>query len=354
MRSNVAFRSRKQPDLPLSRSTSRACVGTHNALLSRVLGLVTLLAVASCSSASAEEAPAMGAAAAQPGLKLGLVYDSAAFANLGGGVRPGGTYTSNLNVRLNIDAAALAGWPDTIAYLDAIWLQGGLPSSFIGDAQGVSNISAPNTVKLYEAWVQKNFLENQGSLLAGLYDLNSEFYTLQSAGLFLNSSFGIGPEFSQSGVEGPSVFPDTSVGMRLAFKPIEGVVLRAAVLDGVPVDRPNGSRGVFESGDGALFVGEVAFLDRPELRATPWSGRFRLGRQALLGGYDQKTAIGAWYYTASFADLSEKQPDGQPVRHRGSAGFYVLTDQLLYRDPEHSERKLTGFVQAGQIGRAHV
>ena len=57
-----------------------------------------------------------------------------------------------------------------------------------------------------------------------------------SASLFLNSSFGIGPEFSQSGLEGPSIFPNTSVGARFAIKPIEEIVLRTAALDGVPVD----------------------------------------------------------------------------------------------------------------------
>ena len=93
-------------------------------------------------------------------------------------VRPGGTYTSNLNLQLVVDAAALFGWPDTIAYFDALWLQGGLPSNFIGDAQGVSSISAPNAVKLYEAWIQKNFLGNRVSVLVGLYDLNSEFYSV--------------------------------------------------------------------------------------------------------------------------------------------------------------------------------
>jgi porin len=313
----------------------------------RAFGCAALLALASSGMASADETAAADAAPAPRGLKLGLVYDSAAFANLGGGVRPGGTYTSNLNLQLNIDAAALAGWPDTIAYVDGLWLQGGLPSSFIGDAQGVSSISAPNAVKLYEAWVQKNFLGNHLSLLAGLYDLNSEFYRLQSAGLFLNSSFGIGPEFAQSGVEGPSVFPDTAVGMRIAFKPAEGVVVRTALLDGVPLDRPNGSRGVFESGDGVLIVSEVALVDRPELSTAPMSGRFRLGRQAMLGAYDQKTAIGGWYYTATFADLSQTQANGQPVQHRGSGGFYALTDQLLYRDPEQAGRQVTGFVQAG-------
>ena len=67
----------------------------------------------------------------------------------------------------------------------------------------------------------------------------------------------------------------------------------------------------------------------------------------MLGDYDSKVAIGGWYYTATFDDLSETQPNGQPVQHRGSIGFYVLTDQLLYRNPNQPDRKLTGFVQAG-------
>ena len=36
------------------------------------------------------------------------------------------------------------------------------------------------------------------------------------------------------------------------------------------------------------------------------------------------------------------------MRHHGASGFYVLTDQLLYRDPELAARKLTGFVQVGE------
>lgn len=312
-----------------------------------VLWGAALLGLVVCGPVIADEtseAPHVGAPSA---FKPGLVYDGAAFANLGGGVQRGSTYSSNLNLQLNVDGGALFGWSDTIAYIDALWLQGGLPSSFIGDAQGVSSTSAPNAVKLYEAWVQKNFLKNQVSLLAGLYDLNSEFYRLQSAGLFLNSSFGIGPEFAQSGVEGPSIFPDTSVGARFAFKPAEGIVVRAAVLDGVPLDRPNGSRGIFESGDGALIVGEIAFLDRPQLSTRPASGRLRIGRQAMLGEYDAKVAIGGWHYTATFNDLSETQSNGQPAQHRGSSGFYVLADQLLYRNPDQPDRKLSGFVQTG-------
>jgi porin len=303
-----------------------------------------LTGFAYCGPAVAE-APAVKDDVAPSALQPGMVYTGAAFANLGGGARAGSTYSSNLNLHLDVDASALFGWSDTIAYFDALWLQGGQPSSFIGDAQGISSISAPNSVKLYEAWVQKNFADNRLSVLAGLYDLNSEFYRLQSAGLFFNSSFGIGPELAQSGVGGPSIFPDTSMGMRIAFRPAEGMVVRTAVLNGVPVDRPDGSRRIFAKGDGALIVAEVDILDRPGLATDPGKNGLQLGRQAMLGEYARKVAIGGWYYTAAFDDLSEMQSDGQPVRHRGSGGLYVLADQVLYED-QHA-RKLAGFVQAG-------
>jgi len=120
------------------------------------LCLVASLGLALGAPASADETPAGDRPTLPQGLKPGLVYDGAAFANLHGGVHSGGTYTSNLNLQLDVDAGTLWGWTDTLAHIDGLWLQGGLPSSFIGDAQGVSSISAPNAVKLYEAWGKKD------------------------------------------------------------------------------------------------------------------------------------------------------------------------------------------------------
>ena len=300
----------------------------------------TLVALGSC--------PITAAQTSTSGITPAFSYSGAGFANLGGSVRPGGTYTANLDLQLTVDGGPAFGWNDTLLYMDAMWIQGGQPSNFIGDAQGVSNISAPSAVRLFEGWVQKNFRDNQFSLLVGLYDLNSEFYRLQSAGSFLNSSFGIGPEFSQSGVEGPSIFPYTSVGARFSFvAPDLGIILRTAFLDGVPVDRPDGSRAIFKSGDGVLLVAEAEFLGRSLPSGERHHGRYQLGRQASLVPYDDKLAIGGWYYSAAFDDLVEVQPNGQPVQHRGSGGFYALVDRVLFKDPGNAERKLTGFVQAG-------
>lgn len=281
------------------------------------------------------------------GITPSIMFDGSVASNLAGGARRGATYVGNVHFQLALDGGRLLGWPGVAGFVDGLGIEGGQPSHYAGDAQGVSNIAAPAGFKLYEAWLQYNFLGARASALAGLYDLNSEFYRLQSASLFLNSSFGIGPEFAQSGAAGPSIFPDTSAGLRLAYKPAPDIVLRGAALDGVPLDRPDGSTGLFERGDGLLLVAEAAFLDRPAPTAQPMSPRFRIGRASGLPPYDNKFAIGAWYYTATFSDLSEVSPNGRAARHRGSGGAYAILDRLLYQPSGDLGKRLTGFLQAG-------
>src|SRR5450432_58646 len=200
-----------------------------------------------------------------------LTYDGSALGNLRGGGRTGSAYGGNLHLKLTTHGEAL-GWPGTSAFVDVLTIHGGRPSRFVGDAQGVSNIEGPTGTQVEEFWVQHNFKGSSGSLLLGIYDLNSEFYRLAAAGLFLNSSFGIGPEFAQSGVEGPSIFPRTSAGLRLAYKPSPDTVLRAALLDGVPLARPDGSRAAFRGSDGWLGVMELAALTRAPAGANPLPG----------------------------------------------------------------------------------
>jgi porin len=287
------------------------------------------------------------------GIKLGIRYDGEIFTNPSGGLRQGATYLGNLNLQLNLDPQRLFGWPGATVFLYGLGIHGGQPSSFVGDAQGVSNIEAPAKWTLEEAWIQQNLFDNRFSVLAGRYDLNSEFYRLQSAGLFLNSSFGIGPEFSQSGREGPSIFPNTSVGARFAIKPIKEIVFRMAVLDGVPVDRLNGTKDIFAKNDGVLVVAEGAYLRRPSSSEfTPRTRQFRIGRNSVRP-YTGKVALGAWYYSAAFDDLTKVRPDGSAVRRHGSRGLYALADQTVYQDANYPERRMTLFGQFG-IGDPRV
>jgi porin len=288
------------------------------------------------------------------GFDFQIDYIGAVFGNLSGGVSQSATYLDLIDFQLTVDADRLVGWSGTTLFLDGIGIHGGNPSRLTGDAQGVSDITAPEGWKLYEGWIQQNLFSDRFSFLIGRYDLNTEFYTLQSADLFLNSSFGIGPEFSQSGKGGPSIFPDTSVGIRATVKPLQALQLQVAVLDGVPVDRSGGQLSIFEAGDGLLFVEEVEYLTWLDTGAANGSSllqrssrRFHIGRTALPPAYAGKFALGGWYYTARFEDLSAVRADGSPVEHRGSGGLYLVAEHIVYQDTVHPVRRLVLFGQGG-------
>jgi porin len=104
---------------------------------------------------------------------------------------------------------------------------------------------------------------------------------------------------------------------------------------------------VFAKGDGLLLVGEAAFLDRPVPEDRPLGSRFRIGRGGGARPYDGKLAVGGWYYTARFDDVSERELDGRPVRHGGNAGAYVLADALVHRNSAQPRRQINVFAQLG-------
>ena len=274
-------------------------------------------------------------------------YTGEVVGNAAGGTRGGAVILGVAGLQLTLRLRPLFGWRGAQVFVFVLGTHGGAPSALVGDVQGVSNLQAPAKLRLEEVWLQQHLFGDRLSWLVGRYDLNTEFYRLQSAALLVNSSFGIGPEFAESGRAGPSIFPNTSLGTRIDFKPFPNMVWRAAVLDGVPVNRPGGGFRPFAAGDGALLVAEVAILSRPDTLGAPRHRRFQIGRRAPRA-YSGKIALGGWYYTARFQDLSERLPSGEPVRHRGSGGAYLLGDRTIWSAGRGGgPAALSAFVQLG-------
>jgi porin len=281
-------------------------------------------------------------------------YSGDLVANVVGGEQRGTTFTGAGNAELTFLLGPLVRWPNARVFIFVLATHGGAPSALVGDVQGVSSLQATPAVRLEEAWLQQNLLGNRLSVLAGRYDLNSEFYRLQSAALFVNGAFGLGPEFAQSGAAGPSIYPSTAVGARVAVKPGRDIVWRSAVLNGVPVNRPDGGTRLFASGDGALLVTELAFLSRPDtVRREPHNPRFRIGRLLTPRAHRGKVALGAWHYTARFPDLVDTLAGGDPVQHQGSSGAYVIADRALWSAAHGRPGTLAAFAQVG-LGDARV
>lgn len=283
-------------------------------------------------------------ASAQPPVDLQGTYTGDYFAVLSGGAQRGSDYLADVSVVLRMDGEAVFGWRGSSFLVYGLANYGDRPSERIGDVQGASNIEAPSTVKLFEAWWQQNLLSERVSLLVGLYDLNSEFDVIEAGGLFLNSSFGIGAELGASGANGPSTFPTTSLGLRLSAHLSAGLLVRTAVLDGVPGDPsdPYGTHISLSGEDGALAALELVSLDRwdtSEAGAT----RRRISRGHERAPYRRKLALGAWLYTT---DLPRLTP-GSSESRRGTFGLYLLGEQQILPAGSNPEHGLTAFARLG-------
>ncbi len=289
------------------------------------------LACAAAALAAPLDAAAEGAFSAE------VTYTGEAWGVTHGGLRRGSRYLDNLDVVLAWDTVHLPALGPSRLYAHVLYNNSGrLTEELIGDLQTVSNIDAPQAVRLYEAWWEKAFgaggsadadAVRPGSLRLGVYDLNSEFDALETASLFLNSSHGIGPDLAQSGENGPSIFPVTGLAVRLEL-PLGGRRrLRLAALDAVPGSPESaGSHDFgFSERDGALLIGE---LERA------------LGEQG-------RAFVGAWRYTKRAPRLLAGLSEPEEARAR-AAGLYVGAERAFGTD-------LAGFIRLGRATQAvHV
>ena len=305
----------------------------------RVLSAALALACSACSAA------ADGSNADERTLMSSLSDDADAAA-VHGGLRDGATYTGLLHLRLRWIVPTASAWRGTSAFIDLRDIHGGHASELAGDAQGVSNVDGPDGAAVHELWVQHNFQWSGVSLLGGIYDLNSEFDRLQAAGLFLNSSFGITPEFSESGTTGPSIFPRTAAALRFSVKPWNGALLRAALVDGESLERPDGSHALFKRGDGVLEVIEWSMLRRPDATGDePLAPRI-FGRFSPLPTYEDKIAVGVWHYSRHLPEAGTSGDDAETPRD-ASEGGYVIGEWRLFGRGADAKRQVSGFAQLG-------
>ncbi|MBA3812732.1 MAG: carbohydrate porin, partial [Caulobacteraceae bacterium] len=256
-------------------------------------------------------------------------YIADALADLEGGKRAGERYVDQLKVSAAFDGAA--------------WGRGGLTAmvsvehhngasfsgELVGDVQVVSDVDLPPEAwRLYEAWVQQTLPDGRAGVKGGIIDLNNTFDVQGTAALFLNSSHGIGPDLSQTGLDGPSINPTPALGLTAFWRPAPEWTAQLGLFDGVAGDPQDLRRFVsieLSARGGALAIGQV------ERR---WGKAVRL-------------EVGAWAYTAAFDALDRFDAAGAPLRVRGNAGLYGLAEGRLLAKRGSQDGGLSGWVRIG-------
>lgn len=248
------------------------------------------------------------------------------FVDTYGGLHPGGKYLHLLSTSVCFNMGKLAGLRGGMIYILPFWTFGGDPSDMVGVLQELSSIEATNTWKVFEAWYQQGFFESRLSALFGLYDLNSEFDAMDRANLFINSSFGIDPEFAQSGPNGPSIFPATALALRIEGSMLPSLIVKFAVFNGVAGDPndPYGNHILFN--DGFLLVSEVDY-------SGIGNGRGRVG-------------LGAWMYTSRTKGIFDEELDRRGWDEQRTRGIYSLAEYSIYSNDARN-REIGVFGRAG-------
>lgn len=286
------------------------------------------------------------------GLAFEATYKADVLRNFQGGRSRGGASMRNLDIKVRADLERLWGWEGATAYVHVLDDRGtGLNARHVSSLMGVSNIEVPvPTARLFHAWVQQNFIEDQWSVLAGLYPIDSEFSVMDSAGVLLHPAYGASADLALT--RGPSIFNNSAFGMRVKWQsPQRTWYAMGALLDGMPgdPDQPKGTHVHFKHGDGSFVIAEVGWtpielghvfeptgparvLQTPELRA-----------HEKYEGYS-KYAIGAWRYSNRVDDQFDADAAGDPQK-RLSWGGYVLAERTLIGLGKEPGRHLTGFVR---------
>ncbi len=258
------------------------------------------------------------------GVDFILNYYADSFNNLSGGIKTGSGILSTSDLKINLDGEKLYGIEGSKALIELISITGNRPNQqWIGSLVQVDN-SEPNTsiTRIEQAWISQEFFESKINILAGLYDIGNDFYITNSAGIFIQPSFGIGNEIAQTttngiNIYGASTFPEHSIGTKVKFTPNDTIYFQAAIMDALLKNNSNVNdvNTRISKHNGAMFIAET-------------------GTTSSYGNY----SIGVWQFSKKFPALLNQQT------LKSNSGYYLMGEKSLYKQ---DARELFGFIRYG-------
>lgn len=244
-------------------------------------------------------------------------------ANTAGGIRTGSALEGVLNFGVDIELNRRRAEPGTIFHIGALGIFGDVPSEkFVGSFNPVSNIAGFSTLRLFQAWVQKEWREGALAIRVGQIALDDHFMVSGNAALFMNSVFG--PMPTESGNLDAPNFPLGAPGLWGSIRREDKGYLQFGIYSGDAGEEAINDHGL-EFGLGGsrgYAIGIEAGFER-EFRGMPGSYKF-----------------GSFYHTGDFVNFLSD------ARVEGNSSLYFMFDQVLFLESD-SAQGLSSFFRIG-------
>ena len=266
-------------------------------------------------------------------LTFPISYSGEGFANLAGGYKQGAIIEGLLNVGVQGDLEKLANWKGASFLVSGLDPHGSsLTDNYVHGLNRVSSIEAYNSVRLYEAWVQQELADGKVSIRLGQILADAEFFTSDSAALFLSGAFGDLPVITAN-INAP-VFPTAAPGVRVRWTATDALSLQTALFSGDAGDpATENQHGLdWRLNEGVLAITEVTYT---------------------VNGEKESKGLRRVYKVGAFFNSSEPNSafPNNPTLTNG--GGYFVTDQQLWRKAGTEDQGLSGFFRIGAAPNDH-
>ena len=295
------------------------------------------------------------------GVDFTAAYTGEVFGVVGGGVKRGAAFDGLLELGLDVDLEQFAGWTGAALHANGFYPHGTSGTDrYAGDLGVFSNIDFYDSYRLFELWLQQDFLDGRLSFRAGQLGFDTEFGGGDYSALFVNSSFGVAPAIS--GNFPVPIYAISALGARVKVLPVAWLYAQAAIYDGNPAPAalgdfsPDaaatsefnhyGTHWALRDDEGAFIAAEIGMQFNQPAPDAPWWDTLaakdsKSGKAAAPRGLAGSYKLGVVYHTDDFADSRDAQLTAlgsslAPAEARSVSGnwaIYALGDQEVWREP---------------------
>ena len=256
------------------------------------------------------------------GIDLFANYQGEVFGNVTGGAvldahgqtKQVATYDGLLTFGATLDFGKLTGWwPGAKLYFSVLEIHGSnLSRESLGDIAGFSSISAYNTIRLGEVFLEQAFFDDQFRIQVGQLLGKAGFFGCPYEELFINGTLD---EFTLLSANLPfsPLYPMATPAVKISLAPGKTFFLNGALFSGSDQAQNVNRHSVafpISASTGALFFGQMGFHVNPDNGGLP--GTYRLG---------------AFYHTPTGADVGYTPG---AIRH-GDYAVFIVADQMVWR-----------------------